>query len=487
MKHLRPLIVLIAATCSAAAFAAKDPGLEDPAKNPIDSASTKTDKKSTSPDAAKKTKADKPTPVVDPLAPVLIGEYEHAFYRLAPSSKHSSAAPALSSASPVRDQPASLRRTSRVVAQGVDPGIAPLPAQLAVESSAPGMELRFFAARFTLAIEPGSDTIPSSRVYSILEQKAQEAAQVVAWNNVSISPHATINYESRPPKDWVIIGVYCPTHRRLHWLAYGYHDTEQRYEVYSNGSGDVRVHPLGRGWSPRHGVMSGPVPFPVTYWVAPVDEGGSVLEPFGDCGIKLLLAVARSGPNVTFGFQGPPISVVVLAEEDSPFIGSSSRDESLPASSDLVHYYAVVATLSPSEQGKGLERTTFDDILRRGSAARLGREVVRVRGTTLGDPSTLRQVRLPKGKALVLGAYNASSQEHHWLVATRDKELVVESFVQSSDETEITTLALTPTRSANGLGPWYVIPSGSGLDIKLHIDKDPDNPAGVEFFFVAPR
>src|SRR5262249_50625341 len=95
-----------------------------------------------------------------------------------------------------------------------------------------GDELRFFAAQFTLPIEPGSDTLPRSEAYYSLQHKAQQARQVVEWNSVSLSQQAPLNQSRLSLENWVVVGVACPIHQDLHWLAYGYHDTTQRFEIY---------------------------------------------------------------------------------------------------------------------------------------------------------------------------------------------------------------------------------------------------------------
>jgi hypothetical protein len=487
MKSLRPLILLLLVTFSTTSFALQPPADDFP-------------KGEVPPSEAPK---KEPKPAVDPLAPTLIGKYEHAYYLLAEPERmerprtSSALAPLDPAAADPLARPAAIRRTSQITVP-LGPALASILGQtpgLAV--TAAGVPLRFFAAQFTLPIGPGSDTIPRWKAQILLQQKATEARHVVELNRTSLSPNTALNQQRISMMNWVVMGVFCPIHNELHWLGYGYHDTAQRFEVYSSSKSDAVVHEPGLGWRREQGVVPGPVPFPFSYWVAPVDEGGAVVESYdppvgSQCGIKLLIAFSRRATNVTFGFQGPTISIVLLDDGEPPVDRPASPDATLPDLSDPIHYYAILATLLPTIPYQQLDPanwgTQFKIAVFGGTAAKVGRDAARVRGTALKDPSQLRRIRLPQGKALLLGAYNATKDENHWLVVYRDNtnSLQVNSIVQLLENPCSMPVPVFPW-TTNSLGPWYTLHPNSGLDVKLHLADEPGAPTGVEFYFVDPH
>ncbi len=344
-----------------------------------------------------------------------------------------------------------------------------------------------YTAQFKLAL--GADDLKDGKAYNLFQTRAEEAGRVVAWNNTSLGPRTVVDQAQYDLNDWVIVGVFCPRCDEHHWLAYGYNGNDAKFEIFSNSPTGRPSHPPERGWETRKSCRTvrefpAAVPKP-DIWVAPVDEGGWLVESFVNrrtwipCGIRLQLGLARRAANVVFGFQGPKIAVgltdghVRLADELEPTLKDS------PPASESIHFYAIIASVFAGEHQGGFRDQFFANVVWSGEAAALGREVAFAEGLTLKQHSSLKRQRLTKGKVLILGVYNASRDENQWLVVQPGDPFPGLEVWKSSGYS-------SPVRATPIAGTCYEVSTG-GFDVLVRIAQDPENPDGVEYLFQAPE
>jgi hypothetical protein len=432
---------------------------------------------------------------VESPTPFLIGNYEHGYYRLdACLSRELERRRKLEEVSPfecLTDRRAA-RDRGVILRAGFDSQVLTHPevvalAPLLMAGVNPGAPLRFYAARFKLAL--GADDLKDGKAYNRFQTRAEEAGRVVAWNNTSLGPRAVVNQAQYDLNDWVIVGVFCPRCDEHHWLAYGYNGNDAKFEIFSNSPTGQSSHPPERGWETRKSYRAvrefpGVIPKP-DIWVAPVDEGGWLVESFVNrrtgmpCGIRLQLGLARRVANVVFGFQGPKIAVGLtdghgrLADELEPTLKDS------PPASEPIHFYAIIASVLANTQEVGLRNQFFANVVCSGEAAALGREVASAEGLTLKQHASLKRQRLTDGKVLILGVYNASRDENQWLVIRRTDRHPGLEITKSSGY-------CWPEPASPNDGTCYKVSTG-GFDVVVRIAQDPDNPDGVEYLFQAPE
>ena len=275
---------------------------------------------------------------------------------------------------------------------------------------------------------------PDQRAYNQaafqrLERKAYQAARAVEWSSSSLGPRGIINQELATRDRWTVLGVRCPIHSDLHWIAHGYNDSWKRFEIISNSQSGRDAHPPNRRWIERRVSRDAFVSnFPMTFnlWTAPIYERGWVLESFDrprqpPCHLQLQMGLSAQDASVTFTFLGPAIRVGLVGDyENAPVSAKSRPEESSP---DAIRHYTVMASISPAIKPRD---AFYTNVIATGEAARLGRDVVLGKGLTLEFPTTVKRRRLTDGQVLVLGVYNPAYDENAW-IAVRSENGRLES------------------------------------------------------------
>ncbi len=343
-------------------------------------------------------------PATKPLKNELLGFYEPAYFLVAPQL----------------DQGCNVAAAPNLC-RAAEPGVncvQPHPA-------------RFFAVR----IQPEALEAQAG-MYPILKRAAEEAARAVLWNSISLVPSGVVTRRRFSLlKDWIVLGVDCPFCHELHWVALGFDQEDQAFELHTNSrvpASDcdqklgARESPFARRANLAITLSLSMAPLlwyippsrlRLDEWVAPLDGGGWGVVTFRHpltqkaCPIELQLGFSADGRGAEFAFRGVSRSIRMIGEYQDKSL--ASPESSREIYDEQIQLYAVVATGA----GIGDAASTF------------AREFIEGKGKTLFQPSQFQRYRLTRDKVLTLGVLNASRGEQTDFELTLDPQnmLVIRS------------------------------------------------------------